>query len=300
MNDEPVISVVITAYNRKEFLMDAIKSVINQTLDKKYYEIIVVKNFNDDKIDEYIDKNNIKSILMDATMGEFLYKGINESKGNIISFLDDDDLFLNNKLEYVYNLFKNNKDTVYYHNRPIFVDIDNNILKIKNINPDFNMSSISIRNDIINLNLLREITLLPDCFMYYSALESNKKVITDNTGFTYYRYHDSISRNLSSNIEERKIFNVNSIKNIIKNFKLLSSFFESSSVNSNIIMWINTQIFGLWLNDGINISINEYFKIIFINAKNKRFRDVVANIIILPGIMSPNYKGFFIKHFKWI
>ena len=44
MNDNklPYISVIITAYNRKEFLLNAIKSALNQTLDKKYYEIIVI------------------------------------------------------------------------------------------------------------------------------------------------------------------------------------------------------------------------------------------------------------------
>jgi len=40
-----LITVIITAYNRKEFLEDAIKSAINQTLPRKYYEIIVVKIF---------------------------------------------------------------------------------------------------------------------------------------------------------------------------------------------------------------------------------------------------------------
>jgi len=63
-NDKlPYISVIITAYNRKEYLLNAIKSVINQTLDKKYYEIIVIKNFNDKNIDDFINENKIISII---------------------------------------------------------------------------------------------------------------------------------------------------------------------------------------------------------------------------------------------
>ncbi|AAT42912.1 glycosyltransferase [Picrophilus oshimae] len=88
------ISVIVTAYNRSEYLLDAVKSALNQTLSKEKYEIIVIKNYNDDNIDEFLNKNNIKNIIMDGTIGEYLYKGINESKGDIISFLDDDDLFL--------------------------------------------------------------------------------------------------------------------------------------------------------------------------------------------------------------
>jgi cellulose synthase/poly-beta-1,6-N-acetylglucosamine synthase-like glycosyltransferase len=42
-NDKkPYISVIITAHDRKEFLKEAINSVINQTLDKSFYEFIVV------------------------------------------------------------------------------------------------------------------------------------------------------------------------------------------------------------------------------------------------------------------
>jgi Glycosyl transferase family 2. len=41
------ISVTITAYNRKDFYMDAIKSVLNQTLPNDKYEIIFVSNFRD-------------------------------------------------------------------------------------------------------------------------------------------------------------------------------------------------------------------------------------------------------------
>ncbi|MCW1293277.1 MAG: glycosyltransferase [Candidatus Parvarchaeota archaeon] len=65
------ISVIVTAYNRKEFLLNALKSAVNQTLDRKFYEIIVVKNFNDNEIDNYIQQNNIKEINMDGTVGEF-------------------------------------------------------------------------------------------------------------------------------------------------------------------------------------------------------------------------------------
>jgi glycosyltransferase involved in cell wall biosynthesis len=129
--DDVYISVIITAYNRREFLLNAIKSALNQTLSKDRYEIIVIKNFNDDKIDDCINKNNIKNILIDGTLGEFLYKAINESHGNILSFLDDNDLFLNNKLEYVYNLFKNDNNLVYYHNLPKFIDESGNTIKKK-------------------------------------------------------------------------------------------------------------------------------------------------------------------------
>ncbi|ACP54591.1 glycosyltransferase family 2 protein [Saccharolobus islandicus] len=58
----PYISVIITAYNRKQFLLDAIKSALNQTLNRTEYEILVAKNFKDDNIDNYLYKNGMKNI----------------------------------------------------------------------------------------------------------------------------------------------------------------------------------------------------------------------------------------------
>ena len=56
----PFISVV-TAYSRREFLKYAVKSVINQTLDKSLYEIIVVKNFRDPEVDHTVESNRGKN-----------------------------------------------------------------------------------------------------------------------------------------------------------------------------------------------------------------------------------------------
>ncbi|WP_290705506.1 glycosyltransferase, partial [Ferroplasma sp. Type II] len=60
--DNPYISVIIVAYNRKNYIKQAIESVLNQTLNQNLYEIIVVKNFEDMEIDDFINKNNIKNI----------------------------------------------------------------------------------------------------------------------------------------------------------------------------------------------------------------------------------------------
>ena len=193
------ISVIITAYNRKEFLLNAIKSVINQTLNKKYYEIILIKNFTDKIIDDFINKNNIKSILMDGTIGEFLYAGINESKGDIISFLDDDDLFFSNKLEHVYNLFKNNINLVYFHNNTLYIDRNGKkVKKIQKNNIDFNLSCISIRKFIIDKNVLKKIWTAPDTLIYLFGLKSDKKLINSNIKLNFYRIHN---KNTSNNLK---------------------------------------------------------------------------------------------------
>jgi glycosyltransferase involved in cell wall biosynthesis len=51
---KPFISVIITAYNRREFIRDAVNSVINSVLPEDEYEIIVVKNFRDEYVDSIV------------------------------------------------------------------------------------------------------------------------------------------------------------------------------------------------------------------------------------------------------
>jgi glycosyltransferase involved in cell wall biosynthesis len=134
----PYISVIITAYNRKEFLLKAIKSVVNQTLDKKYYEIIVIKNYRDEIIDDYIKNNNVIGIVSrEESLTGKLVEALYIANGHVISFLEDDDLFSEDKLETIYNKFKNNHNLCYYHNAHI------------NINDKYQKFEIDVGNSIV-------------------------------------------------------------------------------------------------------------------------------------------------------
>ena len=109
------ISVVIMAYNREDFIYKAIESVINQSLDNDRYEIIVLTNF---KVpNSYTHVTNIRFVgYTNLTMGEVISLGVEESKGKIISFLDDDDIFSSEKLQKVLDIFNQNPGLIFYHN----------------------------------------------------------------------------------------------------------------------------------------------------------------------------------------
>ena len=229
------ITVIITAYNRKESLLNAIKSAVNQTLDKKYYEIVVIKNFTENSIDGFIGKHNIRNILMDGTVGEFLYAGVSASSGGIISFLDDDDLFSRNKLEVVYNKFKSTNNLCYYHNTHITMDkkyqkFDSKLGK----SVAFNLSSISVRKLILNLNYLKKFSANTDHFMYLSALESGKSIMSGKENLTYYMFHNSVSHIDSADINEF-IQNRNpDVEKDIKPFIMFEAMFVSGKAKNYI------------------------------------------------------------------
>lgn len=105
-NKEPLVSVVIPSYNRFEYLLDAIKSVQNQTYTN--IEIIVVNDCSTQEqyysfdfgsvVNIYHLPQNSKEIFGYPSGGYVRNYGCKMATGKYIAFLDDDDIFLKNKI----------------------------------------------------------------------------------------------------------------------------------------------------------------------------------------------------------
>ena len=209
----PFISVIITAHNRREFLLEAVNSALNQSLPRDEYEIIVVKNFEDEKIDKFLEEHNVKNVFTkEEPLGAKVVEGIKESKGEVISFLEDDDLWLPQKLQVVKEVFKD-KSVVYFHNDflnfkgSINLDLinkkvatlnSNGLLKlkisdIKNFTDPINTSSVSIRKYILinELDKIRKINAILDLLLYWMAYCYNGILVLYDKVLTLRRVHGS-------------------------------------------------------------------------------------------------------------
>ncbi|MFP3321016.1 MAG: glycosyltransferase family A protein, partial [Acidilobus sp.] len=130
MTDQPYISVIVTAYNRRRYLPFALKSLEAQTLPKDKFEVIVVKNFDDKESDDIISRNGWKDVYEDGTYhGRKILVGLEESRGEVITFLEDDDLYVNNRLEDIYKAFTSYDRLVYFHNSQAVIDENGNVLE---------------------------------------------------------------------------------------------------------------------------------------------------------------------------
>lgn len=104
---EARVSVVITAYNSAAYIADAIESVLNQS--RAVDEIVVVDDGSTDSTRRVVADfahEGIKFIQQHNTgPGAARNKGIRETSGEFIAFLDADDMWLENKtrlqLEYL-------------------------------------------------------------------------------------------------------------------------------------------------------------------------------------------------------
>lgn len=122
--DRPLVSIIMPAYNAEKFIKEAIHSVINQTYQN--WELIVI----DDGSTDYTANIISDFVHLDARL-KYLYQknskqgkarnlGIENAKGNLISFLDADDLWLPKKLEILIHEFDESKYDLIFSDAYIF------------------------------------------------------------------------------------------------------------------------------------------------------------------------------------
>jgi glycosyltransferase involved in cell wall biosynthesis len=112
MNKKQLISIVIPTYNRPKYLKQAIETILKQTYTN--FEIIivddasttdskkVVESFNDKRI-QYFKNESRKGAPFSRN------RGIDQAKGELIAFLDDDDEWEPSKLDEQRKLFDDEK-----------------------------------------------------------------------------------------------------------------------------------------------------------------------------------------------
>jgi glycosyltransferase involved in cell wall biosynthesis len=95
----PLVSCIIPTKNRPDMVIRAINSVLNQTY--KDIEIIVIDDSETNSTKNILSGMPIKYIKNNESKGAPYSRnvGLSEAKGNVISFLDDDDIWLPMKIE---------------------------------------------------------------------------------------------------------------------------------------------------------------------------------------------------------
>jgi glycosyltransferase involved in cell wall biosynthesis len=113
---KPEISVIIPVYNRGEFLIKTINSVLSQTY--KNFELIIVDDGSTENIKKIINSFAQKIIYCkQANKGPASARnmGIDKSKGKFIAFLDSDDCWHKDKLLFQAEAMRNNPSYLISH-----------------------------------------------------------------------------------------------------------------------------------------------------------------------------------------
>jgi glycosyltransferase involved in cell wall biosynthesis len=123
----PKVSVIIPVYNRERFIAQALDSVLAQTYGN--FEIVIVNDGStdgsEDKIQPYWRYGNVKyHYQQNCGVSAARNAAIRMSSGELIAFLDSDDLWLPDKLAKQVEFMSDHPDVSLVHSNRGYVDIN--------------------------------------------------------------------------------------------------------------------------------------------------------------------------------
>lgn len=207
----PKVSIIIVTGKRKQYLLDAIKSVIYQTIERDSFEVILMKEFSDEPLEDLIRSYGVRIFSTRSNdIGEAYYLGAKMAQGELISFLDDDDMFLPGKIEFVIQSFESNRNLGYLHNHRVLYNEENQKLfymsserksllitnkektmgvlrYLHKTDAYSNLSCVSVRKPLLFEKLdLRRMLGHTDDFIFYLAFDSGYDLMFDSFQGTRY------------------------------------------------------------------------------------------------------------------
>ena len=142
MKNNPLISIVITYFNKREFISETLESILKQTY--KNFELVLVYDDGNKKDLKFI-KNLLKKfkkkklIVNNKNLGVALSRNIaiNYCKGKFLAFIDADDLWLKNKLKIQLNLMLKERHVFSYSSYNV-IGSNGKFLATRHVSKDIN------------------------------------------------------------------------------------------------------------------------------------------------------------------
>ena len=220
MKELPLVSVIIPTYNRVDYLLECLESIRYQTYSN--LEIIIISDGGTDTSEievEALDDSRIKWYNLNMNYGRPAPArnfGLNQASGQFICFCDDDDMWVQDKIERQLRILGSDSDltfsgfgvlgTVLPITSRIKMSIVNKSIELRNsraffllalLNPVCNSSVMVKASALANFrfNENEELRAVED-YVGWINLFRHLKISYSVSPLVHYRVHDS---NISSN-----------------------------------------------------------------------------------------------------
>ena len=258
-----MISVIVPVYNVEEYLEECLESIQHQTYTN--IEVILVNDGSTDRskeiCEQYCEKDIRFKLINQENQGQSVARnrGVKESVGQFIMFVDSDDVINTNVLEVLIPYMKTDVDIVecrmtrkkeeFYLNKPSKIVFEGNAkeailncIVFKEVK--FCAFTKLYRREIVEKIPFLEGYIYEDVFTGINYLKHMRKIIVvDYIGY-YYRVHANSTMTKSFNGKNLDIFKVGN--------QLIDSFKD----DENMLPYIGYFMFcighGHYLNDGID------------------------------------------------
>lgn len=181
-----MVSIIMPAYNAELTIRESIQSVINQTYTD--WELLVIDDGSIDDtlsiIKSYLGNKKIKLIINERNLGvsKTRNRGICESTGEYIAFLDSDDIWKEEKLEIQIDYMIKNR-LVFTFTSVEYIDFDSNVYPGKYIVPHvvnykkilktnyISLSSVVLKKEIIGAQIMEHDNVHEDYLFWIKILK---------------------------------------------------------------------------------------------------------------------------------
>lgn len=255
MVTNPIVSVVVPAYNCTKTLAKTIDSVMRQTYQD--WELIIVDDCSSDDTNALIQtftKMDERIVLMknksNLGVAETRNNGVDFARGDYIAFLDSDDIWLPEKLERQMELmietsavlsctsysFIDEDDNELPNSVVVPRNIDIKLLIRKNI---IGCSTVVVKKDVAKQHRMLSDFFHEDYVTWLKILKEHEIVYGLSSVYTQYRFmkgsksHNKIKSGLKLFSVYRKVMGMNSIHSI---YRLTSYFFYGLSKYNKLIL----------------------------------------------------------------
>lgn len=199
MSDQPIISVIVTTYNREELLKETLQSILSQTY--KNIEVLVIDNYSDYDFVGLVNSLGDKRLIPyqnnnDGIIAVNRNFGLNKANGEYVAFCDDDDNWLPDKLEkQILCLINNHADLVYTYRIVLNENNEQKFEKVKIISNLFSFfmgnpittSSVLLRKDEARFDEDLQLICVEDYFLWLEFFNKNKKFVLLKEYLVVYR-----------------------------------------------------------------------------------------------------------------
>lgn len=170
---EPLVSVIMPAYNAEKYIAEAIQSVLNQTY--KQLELVIVEDCSQDSTLKVIQSyHDTRIVLLRNEVNKGISfstnRGLDAARGKYIALLDDDDVAMPERLQLQVDYMEQHTEIDILGGKSIDVDETGNVIHMGDTtrynpkyikamlllgNKDFYNGTAMIRKDFIEKNKLR-------------------------------------------------------------------------------------------------------------------------------------------------
>ena len=232
-----IISVIMPYHKKRHYVKESIKSVLDQTY--KNFEIIIIYD-DEDKSDLNYIKNiensdkRISLIVNDKKIGAGFSRnlGVEKSKGSFIAFLDCDDVWHKNKLEFQLK-FMLEKKLAITHTSYSIIDKNNSVVGKREAKTnldydsllkscDIGLSTVMMKKNLFNNNNRFPNTITKEDYIFWLRLtKSGYKIKSLNLNLTNWR---KLKNSLSSSVIQ-KLFDGFLVYYKYMHYNFITSFF---------------------------------------------------------------------------